>query len=188
MKVALVTAAALAAFACSLPSAAAAPDGSVHIELPARIPITCVEEAARRYQLPSIAILSILKVESGGRTGVIGKNKDAHKTRDYGPAQLNSRSWGRYMVERYGISLDALTNNMCQAIMAEAYALRSELNRCVRAGYRGSDNIWCAIALYHHGGALPGAGKKPRVEALQRIYIKKIWKAQRDMVSKGRFE
>src|SRR5690606_9871367 len=114
---------------------------SISIKLPDRIPAQCVSTAARRYQVPEMALLAILKQESGGRTGVVAKNKNGSK--DYGPAQFNDRSWGKYMRERYGISLEALTNNMCQAIMAQGYALRYEWNRCIK---KGNQSIWCAIA------------------------------------------
>ncbi|MDF8359453.1 lytic transglycosylase domain-containing protein [Achromobacter anxifer] len=144
----------------------------LNIRLPARIPAQCVDNSAARYQVPAMAILAILKQESGGRTGVVGNNKNG--SRDYGPAQLNDRSWGGYMQRKYSISLDALTNNMCQALMAQAYALRYEWNRCIK---RGESDIWCAIANYHSP-----------TKKFQDIYVRNVWKRYQTMVSTGRFE
>lgn len=142
------------------------------IRLPERIPASCVENSAARYQVPAMAILAILKQESGGRTGVVGNNKNGSK--DYGPAQLNDRSWGGYMQRKYSISLDDLTNNMCQALMAQAYALRYEWNRCIK---RGESDIWCAIANYHSP-----------TKKFQDIYVRNVWKRYQTMASTGRFE
>ena len=145
---------------------------SLVIKLPERIPAQCVNNAARRYQVPEMALLAILKQESGGRTGVVANNKNGSK--DYGPAQFNDRSWGRYMQKKYGISLNRLTNDMCQAIMAQAYALRSEWNRCITK--KKDPSIWCAIALYHSP-----------TKKYQEIYVRNVWKRYQEMVAKGKF-
>lgn len=141
------------------------------IKLPERIPANCVAVAAQRYQVPEMALLAILKQESGGRTGVIAQNKNGSK--DYGPAQFNDRSWGRYMQKNYGISLETLTNNMCQAIIAQAYALRYEWNRCIK---KGNASIWCAIAFYHSP-----------TKKYQDIYVKNVWKKYKDIMARGAF-
>src|SRR3546814_745161 len=94
------------------------------IVLPERIPANCLNNAAQRYKVPSIALLAIMKQESNGRVGVIGKNKNG--SRDIGPAQLNTSSWAKYMVEKHNIPISELRDNMCQALMAQAYALRYE--------------------------------------------------------------
>jgi len=145
------------------------------IVLPAHIPALCVSLAARRYQVPSMALVAILKQESGGKTGIVSTNKNGSK--DYGPAQLNDRSWGRYMQEKYGISLDSLTNNMCQAVMAQAYALRYEWNRCVdRKGKKGGADIWCAIAWYHSP-----------TPAHQEKYVRSVYRHYQDIMERGGF-
>lgn len=145
--------------------------GGVSVQLPDRIPAHCVANAAKRYQVPEMALLAILKQESGGRTGVVAKNKNGSK--DYGPAQFNDRSWGKYMREKYGISLDTLTNNMCQAIMAQAYALRYEWNRCIQ---KGNNSIWCGIAHYHSP-----------TKKFQDIYVKNVWEKYKSIVARGKF-
>lgn len=144
---------------------------STYISIPDRIPVACVKNAASRYRVPEMALLSILKQESGGRTNIIGNNKNGSK--DYGPAQFNDRSWGKYMGEKYGITLTQLNNDMCQAITAQAYALRSEWNRCIK---KGDSSIWCAVALYHSP-----------TKKFQDRYVKGVWSHYQKMVQTGKF-
>ncbi|WP_155301251.1 lytic transglycosylase domain-containing protein [Cupriavidus necator] len=146
-------------------------DASRQIMLPAHIPAKCVADAAARYDVPAVALLAIMKVESGGRIGVVGQNTDGSE--DWGPAQVNSRSWGRIMVERFGIPKSELLTNMCQALMVQGYALRSEWDWCRRTG-RG--DIWCAIGKYHSPTA-----------KYQEIYIRKVWGAYQSILSRGVF-
>lgn len=141
------------------------------VALPERIPAQCVANAAARYAVPEMALLAILKQESGGRTGVVSQNKNGSK--DYGPAQFNDRSWGAYMQRKYGISLASLTNNMCQAIMAQAYAVRYEWNRCMK---KGDNSIWCAIANYHSP-----------TKKYQDIYVQNVWKRYQQIMAQGKF-
>lgn len=141
------------------------------ILIPSRIPVRCVQDAAKTYRVPEMALLSILKQESGGRTGIVGNNKNGSK--DYGPAQFNDRSWGKYMREKYGITLTQLNNDMCQAISAQAYALRSEWNRCIK---KGDKSIWCAVALYHSP-----------TKKYQDRYVKGVWAHYEKMLKTGEF-
>lgn len=141
------------------------------ISIPSRIPVSCVKNAASRYKVPEMALLAILKQESGGRTNIIGQNSNGSK--DYGPAQFNDRSWGKYMRERYGITLSQINNDMCQAITAQAYALRSEWNRCIK---KGDKSIWCAVALYHSP-----------TKKFQDRYVKGVWAHYQKMVKTGKF-
>jgi len=153
-------------------AAASAPAGpSRHIVLPDHIPAQCVTDAAQRYQVPEVALLAILKQESGGQAGINHRNSNG--SIDWGPAQLNSRSWGRVMRDRYGISPQALTNNMCQAIMAQAYVLRSEWDACRKDGQK---SIWCAIARYHSP-----------TPALQEKYVRHVWEKYQSMMARGHF-
>lgn len=145
---------------------------NITVRLPARIPAECVVNAAQRYQVPEMALLAILKQESGGRTGVVATNSNGSK--DYGPAQFNDRSWGAYMNNKYGITLNDLTYNMCQAIMAQAYAVRSLWNTCIS---KGNPSIWCAIANYN--------SPTPKY---QEIYVRNVWSRYQEMVARGRFE
>lgn len=159
-----------AIFSSSLSNENLAPPSS-SIQLPQHIPAQCVAEASRRYQVPELALLAILKQESGGRLGIVSQNTNGSK--DYGPAQFNDRSWGRYMRQKYDITLNDLTNNMCQALMAQAYALRSEWNRCIK---KGQTSIWCAVAYYHSP-----------TKKYQERYVNGVWKQYQSIVSSGRF-
>jgi len=141
------------------------------VDLPPHIPSGCVAEAAQRYVLPQVVLLSIMKVESGGKVGVVGKNTNG--TKDYGPAQLNSNSWAKVMTQKFGISVDEMTNNMCQALMSQAYAIRSEWNGCIQSG---NPDVWCAVARYHSP-----------TKKYQAIYVNKVWIASQNMVRDGRF-
>lgn len=162
--------------------------GPKRILLPARMPAQCLQVAIDRYKLRSDILLAIFKVESGGRAGLVGVNKDKNRTRDVGVGQLNSASWAKYMVEKYGIPMSQLQNDMCQGIMSSAYALRSEMNRCIKGGFSGSDAVWCSVAVYHHGGALPVAGASPTIREIQKTYVRKVWAAYQKITSTGRFE
>lgn len=141
------------------------------VQLPQHIPSPCVAEAAQRYVLPEAILLSIMKVESGGKVGVVGVNKNG--TKDYGPAQLNSNSWAKIMTNKFGITVDQMTNNMCQALLSQAYAIRSEWNRCISAG---NTDVWCAVANYHSP-----------TKYYQQIYVNKVWKASQKMIESGQF-
>ncbi len=77
------------------------------------------------------------------------------------------------MVERFGIPKSELLTNMCQALMVQGYALRSEWDWCRRTG-RG--DIWCAIGKYHSPTA-----------KYQEIYIRKVWGAYQSILSRGVF-
>lgn len=154
-------------------SSAAALEVPRQIQLPPHIPAQCVADAAARYDVPAVALLAIMKVESGGRVGnhVVGKNTDGSE--DWGPAQVNSRSWGKVMVERFGIPKSELLTNMCQALMVQSYALRSEWDWCRRSG---KGDIWCAIGKYHSP-----------TQKFQEIYIRKVWAAYQSILSRGVF-
>ncbi|CAB3847677.1 hypothetical protein LMG3410_01603 [Achromobacter aegrifaciens] len=161
-------------------------EASSRIVLPARMPAECLKSATERYQLRTDILLAIFKVESGGKAGVVGVNRN--NTEDLGVGQLNTDSWAKYMVSKYGIPLETLKNNMCQGIMSAAYALRSEMNRCIKGGFRGSDAVWCSVAVYHHGGALPVPTANAKIRQIQNIYVSKVWAAYQRIIATGRFE
>lgn len=159
---------------------------STRITLPARMPAECLKTATERYQLRTDILLAIFKVESGGKAGVVGVNRN--NTKDLGVGQLNTDSWAKYMVSKYGIPLETLKNNMCQGIMSAAYALRSEMNRCIKGGFGGSDAVWCSVAVYHHGGALPVPTANAKIREIQKVYVSKVWAAYQRIIATGRFE
>lgn len=174
------------AFSAAGADAQSSKEATTRIALPARIPGECLKAASDRYQLRPDVLLAIFKVESGGKAGVVGVNKNNSK--DLGIGQLNDRSWAKYMVEKYGIPLTTLRNDACQGIMSSAYALRSEMNRCLKGGFAGTDAVWCSVAVYHHGGALPVPSASPTIREIQKTYVRKVWAAYQRMVSTGRFE
>lgn len=138
--------------------------------VPQRIPVDCLMRAELDYQVPSLVLLSILKVESRGHP-VVAVN--ANGSYDYGVAGINSNSWARYFQRNYGITPSDLMNP-CQGIRAQAYVLRTEW------GHRScrSLDVWCAVARYHH----------PSRKDLQEIYLGRVRKAMRSILQTGRFE
>lgn len=147
-----------------------AQNSNLVVQLPEHIPVSCVTEAAQRYQVPEMALISIIRQESGGRH-VIGNNNNG--SRDYGPAQINDRTWGEYLQKNYNITLNDVLNNMCQAIMVQAYILRLAWNSCMA---RGNTDIWCGIANYHSPDPTH-----------QKNYVTAVWKQHQYIVAQGRF-
>ncbi|WP_455289759.1 lytic transglycosylase domain-containing protein [Cupriavidus necator] len=143
----------------------------VSVRLPREVRPDCLTVASNRYAVPVLVLMAILKVESGGRVGVVSKNSDGSV--DYGPAQINSRYWARFVESRFGISSESLVNDFCQAVLVQAYILRSEANSCLR---RGDSSIWCAVGRYH--SARPDR---------QAAYVRRVWAASTVLMRSGRF-
>lgn len=146
---------------------AAPSQGVVSTVLPARIPMQCVSENAKDYHLSPFVLLSILKVESNGRTGRVGKNTNG--TEDIGPSQFNTNTWAKVLTQKYKIPRDALLNNMCQSIRALAFAVRTEINAA------GGD-LWQGIGNYHS-----------RTPVHHNKYIRLVYGAYKQMIKKGEF-
>lgn len=154
-----------------------APAGLVAVTLPDRIPAGCVYEAANDYRLNPLIFLAILKVESNGRPGAIGRNTNG--SIDIGPGQFNSRSWAPLFVNRFNIPAERLLNDMCQAVRAMAYALRTEINNV-----RG--DVWLGVGNYHVG--FPGTAARERAVAAERQkYIGLVHGAHVKMITTGKF-
>lgn len=141
--------------------------GQVSVELPARIPIQCVHDSSAAYKISPFILLSILKVESSGRTGVIGKNTNG--TEDIGPAQFNTSSWARVLTQKYKIPREALLNDMCQSVRALGFAVRTEIN------HAGGD-LWKGVGNYHS-----------RTPFHHVKYIRLVHGAYQKMTAKGKF-
>lgn len=148
------------------------PRETVVMAVPARIPVECVKTAGNDYRVPQILLLAILKQESNAQPGAIGKNKNG--TYDIGPAQMNTASWVPYFAKHYGIKPEALAYDMCQAIRAMAYAIRTEANTKVCQG----EVLWCGVGRYH---APNNANARMR-------YVISVDKKLRRMISTGRFD
>lgn len=138
------------------------------IDVPPQIPVACLVEAARDYQLPTVLLLAQIKVESDGKC-VVGHNKDGSK--DYCLSQVNSRWWAPNLKAWYGVSLEALKSNPCQSVRAHAYIVRFEANERVCAG-----DIWCGVGHYHS-----------RDPNLIRPYVGKVWENYQRMLQTGKF-
>lgn len=141
--------------------------GQFEVLVPDRIPPHCVHSSASTYSVNPLLLLSILKVESNGRTGIVAKNTNA--TYDLGPSQFNTSSWAKLLIEKYKIPREALINDMCQAVRALGFAVRTEINNA------GGD-LWKGVGNYH--------SRTPKHHVK---YIKLVYGAYMQMTTKGKF-
>lgn len=151
-------------------SAPAGADGrgrTFEVALPDRIPAGCLQETSVAYKINPLLILAVLKVESNGRTGIVARNTNG--TDDLGPSQFNTESWAKVLIVKYKIPRDALINNMCQAVRALGFALRTEINAA-----RG--DLWQGLGNYHS-----------HTPAYHSRYKALVWGAYTDMIKRGKF-
>ena len=143
---------------------------SRRIVLPNHLPAWCIAQAAQDYTLPAEVLVAIVKTESDGRS-VVSRNSNG--SLDYGVAQINSASWVPYFEREFGISRESLVRSPCQAMRAQAYVLRKEMNsrEC------GGVDLWCAVGRYH----------APNNLAQRQIYVPKVQAALRKLLATGRF-
>ena len=146
---------------------AARAGGLYEVIVPERIPPDCVHSSASAYNVNPLILLSVLKVESGGRTGIVSRNTNG--TDDLGPSQFNTSSWAKLLIEKYKIPREALINDMCQSVRAMAFALRTEINSA------GGD-LWKGIGNYH--------SRTPKHHVK---YVGLVYGAYKQMTSKGKF-
>lgn len=141
--------------------------GQYQVQVPDRIPPHCIVGSARTYNLNPLLLLSILKVESNGRTGIISRNTNGSD--DLGPSQFNTDSWAKVLTVKYKIPREALIHDMCQAVRALGFALRTEINQA------GGD-LWKGIGNYH--------SRTPKHHIK---YIGLVFGAYKQMTVKGKF-
>lgn len=141
--------------------------GQYEVAVPERIPAKCIEDSSGTYDLNPLVLLSVLKVESNARTGIVAQNTDG--SFDLGPSQFNTRSWAKLLVEKYKIPREALINDMCQAVRALGFALRTEINAA-------GGNLWAGIGNYHS-----------RTQKHHVKYIALVYAAYKQMTTKGKF-
>ena len=141
--------------------------GQFEVLVPEHIPPQCVHSSARDYNVNPLLIMSVLKVESGGRTGIVSRNTNG--TDDLGPSQFNTNTWGKLLIEKYKIPREALINDMCQSVRAMAFALRTEINSA------GGD-LWRGIGNYH--------SRTPKHHVK---YVGLVYGAYKKMILKGKF-
>lgn len=144
---------------------------TVMMSVPGRIPVACIKTAGVDYQVPQLLLLAILKQESDARPAI---SRNRNGSYDIGPAQLNTGSWVPYFSKKYGIKPEALAYDMCQAIRAMAYAIRTEANTKTCKG----EVLWCGVGRYH-------APNNP--QASQRYVVGVSEKLNR-MITTGRFD
>ena len=143
----------------------------VMMSVPARIPVECVNAASVDYNVPQLVLLAVLKQESNARP-VVSRNRNG--SYDYGPAQFNTDSWVPYFAKRYGIKPESLVNNMCQAIRAMAYVIRTEANTKVCRG----EVLWCGVGRYH----------APNDPVARHRYIVSVSEKLNRMIRTGKFD
>jgi hypothetical protein len=117
--------------------------------------------------LDPLLLLSVLKVESNGRVGIVSRN--ANGTDDLGPSQFNTSTWAKLLIEKYQIPREVLINDMCQSVRAMAFALRTEINGA------GGD-LWTGVGNYH--------SRTPKHHVK---YVRLVYGAYKQMTSKGKF-
>lgn len=98
----------------------------------------CFEEAASRYQVPSVLLKAISRVESAGNPHALNRNKDG--SFDIGHMQINSRWLPK--LSHFGISLDQLWDP-CTNTHVGAWILAQSVQRI---GYS-----WTAVGAYNAG-------------------------------------
>ena len=149
------------------PAPAAGGRGQYEVVVPDRIPAHCIEETAITYDINPLVLLSVLKVESNGRTGIVSKNTNGSD--DLGPSQFNTRSWAKVLIQKYNIPREALIHDMCQATRALGFALRTEINAA-------DGDLWEGLGNYH--------SRTPKYHS---EYINLLYAAYRQMITKGKF-
>jgi soluble lytic murein transglycosylase-like protein len=155
--------------ACAVLAVGCAQARAQTIVLPDSVPAQCVVQAADRYDVPEILLVSIIKYESGGRPDAVNHNTDG--SLDIGLGQFNTHSWVPYLQKHYGISPSALMGSPCQAIMAQSFVLRKIADTQCQGQV-----LWCAVGYYH--------SPTPR---LQRQYIAAIYGEYQKILRKGHF-
>lgn len=96
----------------------------------------CFEEAASRYQVPSVLLKAISRVESAGNPNALNRNKDGSV--DIGHMQINSRWLPK--LSHFGISRDQLWDP-CTNTLVGAWILAQNVQRI---GYS-----WNAVGAYN---------------------------------------
>lgn len=96
----------------------------------------CFEEAAARYQVPSVLLKAISRVESAGNPSALNRNKDG--SFDIGHMQINSRWLPK--LSHFGISRDQLWDP-CTNTLVGAWILAQNVRRI---GYS-----WSAVGAYN---------------------------------------
>ena len=106
------------------------------VTIPIASKAACFEEAASRYQVPSVLLKAISRVESAGNPNALNRNKDGSV--DIGHMQINSRWLPK--LSHFGISRDQLWDP-CTNTLVGAWILAQNVQRI---GYS-----WNAVGAYN---------------------------------------
>ncbi|MBS0907949.1 lytic transglycosylase domain-containing protein [Tatumella sp. JGM118] len=133
----------------------------------------CFEQAARHYHLNADLLRAISQVESQGKAGTIGLNRDAQgrvTSRDYGLMQINSTHIAALIREHRIQQATDLLRDPCLNIGTGAEILARHLSYC--------GNNWACLATYNTG-FLQGR------DQARRRYIHKVYLAYRAYSQQG---
>lgn len=110
------------------------------------VPVTteCVLETAKRFELPTTLLWSVLAVE-GGKEGQYTKNKNG--SIDLGPMQINSIWLPQFSA--YATPSEILYNG-CINVQIGAWILRSHINLAGGDFWKGVGNYHSRTPLLHH--------------------------------------
>lgn len=128
------------------------------------VPLECINQAAARFHLPAVMIISIMKIENG-RNGMAIKNKNG--TYDLGVMQVNT-SWLKTLA-RYGITRESLQYDPCVNVHTGAWILAKGL---------AQGDGWQGVGNYHSATPLHNERYRMKVklvyEKMQRALIKDL--------------
>lgn len=116
--------------------------------------IECAKEAARYWDLPFLAVLTLLSVEGGWEGAEVANapRSDGTVTYDLGPMQINDSAWESFFAG-VGISREMLRDDACVNIYAGTWIVRSHyeaiLRERVRDGLSPEGALKEAMLRYH---------------------------------------
>lgn len=100
------------------------------------VPLSCINQSAILYGVPTTLIISILKTE-GGRVGMESRN--ANGTYDYGPMQINS-VW-KNTINKAGFTLNDIQYNPCINVAIGSWILSENI--------ANNQMLWKGVGDYH---------------------------------------
>lgn len=106
------------------------------------VPLECINQAAARFHVPAVMIISIMKIENG-KNGMAIKNKNG--TYDLGVMQVNT-SWLKTLTQ-YGITRESLQYDPCVNVHTGTWILAKGLAK--GDGWKGVGNYHSATPLHN---------------------------------------
>lgn len=146
----------------------------------------CIRYAAHEYQVPQLAVMSVLKVE-GGKPGMRKKNAGVPKKYEYdlGRTQFNISNLRE--IQRFGIhnAEQRILTDACYDIRVGVWWLKREIMSCDAKMSNPDASLWCGIGNYHTG-ANPKSKKKKI--AKNKWYQSQVYKASLHIQNKYRWQ